>query len=62
MGVEDEASTVLCSEKKTWIISEALEFFCKGFVTSALMSSLLMSLALFVSWKVAVPQKKLQKD
>lgn len=59
-GVEDEASSVLSCEK-FWIISEALEFFCKGFLTSALMSTLLMSLALFVSWKVAVPQKKLKR-
>lgn len=58
--VEDEASLVL-SPEKLWIISKALEFFCKGFVTSALMSSLLMSLALFVSWKEAVPQKKLKR-
>lgn len=59
-GVEDESSSVFFS----WKIlnySKALEFFCKCFVTSALLSSLLMSLALFVSWKEAVPQKKLER-
>lgn len=59
-GVEDETNSVL-SPEIFWIISKALEFFCKGFVTSALMNSLLMSLALFVSWKEAVPQKKLKR-
>lgn len=58
--VDDEASSVL-SPEKFWVISKALEFFCRGFVTSALMSSLLMSLALLVSWKEAVPQKKLKR-
>lgn len=54
----DDASLLL-SPKKYRIISKILEFLCKDFETRALMSNL-MSLAFFVSWKEAVPQKKLE--
>lgn len=59
-GGGGEASLVLSSEKY-WFFSKTLEFLCKDFITSALMSNLLMLLAFFVSWKKVVPQKKLER-
>lgn len=44
--------------EKYWIILIAL---CKVFITGALMSTLLMSLTFFMSWKEVVPQNKLER-